>query len=234
MSCIKSEKQSVLVIGASRGIGAAVATRFVEEGFAVAGSYRGSGVPSGVTPITADVRDSESVRACVDAAVRELGSLDILVVASGITRDALLLRMGEEDLREVMEVNAIGPMLACRAALRPMLKQRRGSIVLISSMSVKYGVVGQTNYTASKGAIEAFARSLAREHGRQGIRVNTVAPGATDTDMMRDVPDAERDAMLEQIPAGRLGTPEEIADVVFHTALAGYMSGATVPVGGGI
>lgn len=144
------------------------------------------------------------------------------------------MRMSEEDLRAVFETNAFGPMLAAKAALRPMLKNRRGSMVFVSSMSAKYGVPGQTNYTASKGAIEAFARSLAREHAAQGIRVNVVAPGATDTDMMAAVPDAERSAMLAQVPMGRLGSASEVAQVIFDVSQATFMTGATVPVAGGI
>jgi 3-oxoacyl-[acyl-carrier protein] reductase len=225
---------TVLVVGASRGIGAATARRFLAGGYRVAGTHRGSGVPEGVVPFEADVTDAASVQEAVRAASSELGRLDTLVVCAGITRDGLLMRMSVDDLRVVMETNAIGPMLACKAALRPMLKQRGGSIVLVSSMSVKYGVAGQTNYTASKGALEAFARSLAREHGAQGVRVNVVAPGATDTDMMSSVPERERTAMLASVPLGRLGTVDEVAEVIFRTSCATYMSGATVAVGGGL
>jgi len=228
------QKKTALVVGATRGIGAATASRFLTEGYLVAGTHRGSGVPDGVMGLNVDIRDADAVQEAVKTATTELGRLDTMVVSAGITRDSLLMRMSADDLREVMETNAIGPMLACKAALRPMLKQRSGSIVLVSSMSVKYGVPGQTNYTASKGAIEAFARSLAREHGKQGLRVNVVAPGATDTDMMSAVPDEEREHMLEGIPMGRLGTVTEVADAIFHTSESTYMSGAVVSVGGGL
>ena len=223
-----------LVLGASRGIGAATARRLLGSGYRVAGTHRGSGVPDGVLPYEADMRDPASVNDAVAAVVKDLGRLDTLVVVGGITRDNLLLRMSIEEMREVLEVNTLGPMVACKAALRPMLRQRSGSIVLVSSMSVKYGVPGQTNYTASKGAIEAFARSLAREYAARGLRVNVVAPGATETDMMSAVPDAERDAMVAGIPMGRMGSADEIADVIALTADATYMSGAVVPVGGGL
>lgn len=225
---------STLIIGASRGIGAATAARFAAAGYRVAGTHRGSGVADGILPIEADVTDEASLQAAVKQTVSEFGSLDTLVVSSGITRDGLLMRMSAEDLRAVIETNTIGPILACKAALRPMLKQRSGSIVLVSSMSVKYGVPGQTNYTASKGAIEAFARSLAREYAKQGLRVNVVAPGATDTEMMEAVPDAERAHMIGEIPMRRLGTAEEIAEAILNTSEATYMSGATVAVGGGL
>lgn len=181
-----------------------------------------------------DIRDAASISAGVKEAASCLGSLDVLVVAAGITRDKLLLRMSEKDMSEVMQVNAIGPMLACKAALGPMVRQRSGSIVLVSSMSVKYGVVGQCNYTASKGALEAFARSMAREYADRNIRVNVVAPGATDTDMMANVSQKARAAMLEGIPLKRLGTAEEMASAIIHTAENTYMSGATIPVAGGI
>lgn len=226
---------TALVIGATRGIGAATVRQLRDAGYVTAGTHRAGGsVPEGVVPVEMDVRDGESIAIGVEAATEALGRLDVMVVAAGITRDKLLLRMSEEDISEVMQVNAIGPMLACKAALGPMMKQRGGSIVLVSSMSAKYGVAGQCNYTASKGAVEAFARSMAREYAGRGVRVNAVAPGATDTDMMADVSEQARTAMLEGIPLKRLGTPEEVASAVVHTAENTYMSGATIPVAGGI
>lgn len=228
-------KKTALVIGATRGIGAATAQGLLAAGYNTAGTHRAGGnVPEGVFPIEMDVRDGDSITAGVKSAAEALGGLDVLVVAAGITRDKLLLRMSEEDLTEVMQVNAIGPMLACKAALGPMMRQRNGSIVLVSSMSAKFGVSGQCNYTASKGALEAFARSMAREYAGRNIRVNVVAPGATDTDMMADVSEEARTAMLAGIPLQRLGTPTEIASAIIHTAENTYMSGATVPVSGGV
>lgn len=231
---VNPDQKTALVIGATRGIGAAVARHLAAAGYAVAGTHRGDKVPDSVTPIEMDIRDGESITAGFNAAVETLGRLDVLVVAAGITRDKLLLRMSEEDLTEVLRVNTIGPILASQAALKPMMRQRSGSIVLLSSMSAKYGVAGQTNYTASKGAIEAFARSMAREYASRGIRVNVVAPGATDTDMMSDVSEEALTAMLEGIPFKRLATADEIADAIVHTAENTYMSGAVVAVGGGI
>ncbi|MFD2024137.1 MULTISPECIES: SDR family NAD(P)-dependent oxidoreductase [Promicromonospora] len=227
--------RTALVIGASRGIGAATARGLLKVGYRTAGTHRGGGsVPTGTVGIEMDVRDAGSISAGVREAVALLGRLDVLVVAAGITRDKLLLRMSEQDLSEVMQVNAIGPMLACKAALEPMMRQRDGSIVLVSSISVKYGVAGQCNYTASKGALEAFARSMAREYADRNIRVNVVAPGATDTDMMANVSQQARAAMLEGIPLKRLGTADEMASAIIHTAENTYMSGATIPVAGGI
>lgn len=228
------QPQSVLVLGASRGIGAAVARRFVSEGHNVVGTYRQGGVPDGVSPFIADITDSEQVKAAIEFAATKHGPIDTLIVSSGITRDGLLMRLSEEDIRVVMETNTIGPMLAAKAALRPMLKRRSGSIVFISSMSVKYGVPGQTNYVASKAALEGFARSMAREYAAQGIRVNVVAPGPTETDMVQAMPEDARTGLVADVPMRRLGHPDEVADVVYLTSQATFMSGATVAVGGGL
>lgn len=235
MSEAETSASTALVIGATRGIGAATVRALQDQGYRTAGTHRAGGsVPDGVLPVEMDVRDADSIAAGVKQATALLGRLDVMVVAAGITRDKLLMRMSEEDISEVMAVNAIGPMLACKAALGPMMKQRGGSIVLVSSMSAKYGVAGQCNYTASKGAVEAFARSMAREYATRGVRVNVVAPGATDTDMMVDVSDEARAAMVAGIPMGRLGTSEEVATAIVHTAENTYMSGTTVSVAGGI
>lgn len=226
--------KTAFVIGASRGIGAATARRLLESGYKVAGSHRdGGSVPEGVIPVLLDIRSEASIAAGFATALEALGRLDVLIVSSGITKDGLLMRASEEDVHEIMTVNAIGPMLASKAALKPMMKQRSGSIVLVSSMSVKYGVAGQTTYTASKGAIEAFARSFAREYAGRGLRINVVAPGTTDTDMVSAMSDSDRQAMMSDVPMGRLARPEEIAEAIVNTAESTYMSGATVQVGGG-
>lgn len=234
MSSATTDQKTAFVIGATRGIGAATARRLVRDGYRVAGTHRGSGeLPDGVFGVEMDIRDDESIKAGFAAALAELGRLDVLVVSSGITRDGLLMRASEEDVLEVLRVNAVGPILASKAALKPMMKQRSGSIVLLSSMSVKYGVAGQTTYTASKGAVEAFARSMAREYANRGLRVNVVAPGTTDTDMVSAMSEQDREAMMSDVPMARLATPDEIADVIVHVAESTYMSGATVPVSGG-
>lgn len=226
---------SALVIGASRGIGAATAHALHKSGYRTAGTHRtGGSVPDGVVPVEMDIRDTESINRGVKDATEALGGLEVLVVAAGITRDKLLLRMSEEDITDVMQVNTIGPMLACKAALGPMMKQRAGSIVLVSSMSAKYGVAGQCNYTASKGALEAFARSMAREYASRNIRVNVIAPGTTETDMMASTSEEVRATMIAQIPLKRMGTPDEVASAIIHTAENTYMTGAVVPVAGGI
>lgn len=234
MSTMGKMEPTALVIGATRGIGAATARLLVEKGYKTAGTHRGTGaVPDGVVPIEMDIRSEESIKAGFAAALESLGRLDVLVVSSGITRDGLLLRVSEEDLLEVLRVNTVGPILAAKAALKPMTRQKSGSIVLLSSMSVKYGVAGQTTYTASKGAIEAFGRSMAREWATRGIRVNVVAPGTTDTDMVAAMSEDDRAHMMADVPMGRLATPAEIADAIVHTAESTYMSGSTVSVSGG-
>ena len=227
-------RKTCLVIGATRGIGAAVAQRFSQEAYLTAGTHRGAGdVADGIIPIEMDLRHDSSIVAGFAAALEALGGIDVLVVASGITKDGLLLRASEEDVNEIFRVNAIGPVLATKAALKIMLRQRAGSIVILSSMSVRYGVAGQTTYTATKGAIEAFSKSFAREYAGRGIRMNVVAPGATDTQMVAAMTAEDRSAMMAGVPLGRLATPLEIADAVFHTAQNTYMSGSVVSVSGG-
>ena len=226
--------QSVVVIGASRGIGAAIATEFAQHGHAVIGTHRGSGVPDGVTGVIADITDTAQIESALVFAAQTNGPVDVLVVASGITRDDLLIRMNEEKIREVMDTNAIAPILAVKSALKVMLRAKAGSIVLVSSISARLGVAGQTNYTASKAALEGFARSFAREYASRGIRINVVAPGPTDTDMIAVLNDEQKLAMASGVPLGRLGKPEEIANVVYWVSQSTFMTGTTVPVAGGL
>lgn len=226
--------RSVVVVGASRGIGAAVAARFVSKGHAVIGTHRGAGVPDGVTGVQADVRVAADMERVVDIAVSTLGRLDTLVVASGITRDGLLLRLDETAIREVLDTNLVGPVLAAKAALRPMLRQRSGSIVFVSSISAALGVAGQVNYTASKGGLDSATRSLAREYATRGIRVNAVAPGPTDTAMLAGTEPQALAAMSAAVPLGRIGRVEEVAEVVVDVSGWSWVTGAVVPVAGGL
>ncbi|MDB6425957.1 SDR family oxidoreductase [Curtobacterium sp. 20TX0008] len=222
-----------LVIGASRGIGAAVAARFSSLNYTVVGTHRGTGVPAGITGVEVDVTDLEAVTRTVEEVAAAHGRLDTLVFAAGITRDAPLLRMPLEAMEAVLRVNTLAPMVASKAALRPMLRQRSGSIVLLSSMSVKYGVAGQSNYVTSKSAVEGFVRSFAREYGPRHIRINAVAPGGTDTQMVADISDEARKKMIGDTPFGRLASAEEIADAIVSVSELTYMSGSVVPVSGG-
>lgn len=231
---VNDASQSTLIVGGSRGIGAAAVRRFVSDGHSVAATHRGSGVPSGADSILADLRDVASLEAAVSHVLETRGRIDNLIIAGGITQDALLLRQTDAQLRQVVETNLIGPIQAVKAGLKPMLRARAGSIVLVGSISARLGVAGQTNYTASKGGLEGFASSFAREYAGRGIRINVVAPGPTDTEMMSAVPDAERRAMEEAVPLGRLGRPEEIADVIYWVSQSTFLTGATIPVSGGV
>lgn len=222
----------MIVFGASRGIGAATATAFRDAGHRVVGTHRGSGVPDGVIGVEADVRDEEAVAAAVRTAAAE-GRLDVAVVNAAIAPQELLVRMTAASIREVLEVNLVGAMLATQQAVRVMNRQRSGSIVLVSSESARVGIPGSSHYTASKAALEGFMRSVMWEYGPRGIRINAVAPGPTETDMLAPMTEANRRSLLATIPLGRVGRPEEIADVIRWVAQSTYLTGAVVPVTGG-
>jgi 3-oxoacyl-[acyl-carrier protein] reductase len=227
--------RSVLVVGASRGIGAAIAQAFADGGDRVAGTHRGSGVPAGnVSAVQMDVTDDESVQRALAEVAESQGAPEIVVYNAGITRDALLVRMGEDEYRDVVETNQFGAFRVVRRVLKPMLRNRAGSIVLVSSVSARTGAAGQVNYSSSKAALEGLARSTAMEYAAKGIRVNVVAPGPTDTDMVAAVSDKAREHMINAVPMGRLGRPEEIAEVVVWVANATFVTGATIPVAGGL
>jgi 3-oxoacyl-[acyl-carrier protein] reductase len=225
---------TVLVIGASRGIGRAIAARYVALGHKVVGTHRAGGVPEGVLGVIADVSEAGALDQAVAETLAAHGRIDVLIVAAGITRDGLLLRMSDEDVADVINTNLVGPIRAARAVLRPMIRQRSGSMVFISSISAELGVAGQTNYTAAKGGLNSFARSLAKEYASRGIRVNVVSPGPTDTDMFADTPAEARLDLERAIPLGRLGRTEDVAEVVMDVAGWSWVTGAIVPVAGGL
>lgn len=233
----KEEKtQNVLVVGASRGIGLATAKKFKENNFSVFGTYRNDPkllIKNNIHPLRADINDENSIKIAIEKVISQ-GSIDILVIASGITRDNLLLRMSNENIEETITTNLVSPIKVVKAAIKSMLKQKKGSIVLVSSISGKIGVAGQTNYTASKAGLEGFSRSVAREYGSKGIRINVVAPGPTKTDMLATVPKENINEMIENVLLKRLGEPEEISDVIFWVSQSTYMTGATIPVSGGL
>ncbi len=236
-----------LVTGASRGIGQAIAHELGAQGAVVIGTATTEAGAKAIgdtlaaaghqgTGMVLDVTDADSVQSVVAAIGAEFGPVTILVNNAGITRDNLLLRMKDEEWEAVLDTNLGSVYRVTRACLRGMMKARRGRIINISSVVGTMGNAGQTNYAAAKAGMGGFARSLAREVGSRGITVNTVAPGFIDTDMTRALPEAQREALLAQIPLGRLGEPAEIARVVAFLAspAAAYITGETLHVNGGM
>ena len=212
--------KTVLITGGARGIGRATAIRLLADSYSVAFTYSSSGDaaaelmatdPDRLLAIPGDIRDESRNRAIVDEVVSRFGRIDGLVNNAGIRRDSLMYNMTAEQWAEVVETNLHGAFSMTRAVLVPMMKQRRGAIVNVASISGMHGVVGQTNYSAAKGGLIAMTKSLAREVARSGIRVNCVAPGLVETDMIAGLDsDAKRD-MIREIPIRRAITPEEVA-----------------------
>jgi NAD(P)-dependent dehydrogenase (short-subunit alcohol dehydrogenase family) len=222
-----------MVIGASRGIGAATVRKYRDEGYTVVGTHRGTGVEDGVHGLLVDVTDRASVRTAVKSVAKDFGRLDVLVYNAGVVRQDLLIRMREEDLRHVIDTNLIGAFFAVQEALLSMSKQRSGSIVLVSSESSRTGIPGASHYTASKAGLEGFARSAMRECASRNITVNVVAPGPTDTDMLAKVDPESFARLMADTPLGRPAQPAEIAEAIFAISRLTYMTGACVPVTGG-
>ncbi|HEX4234924.1 MAG TPA: 3-oxoacyl-ACP reductase FabG [Caldimonas sp.] len=238
--------QVALVTGASRGIGRAIAQVLAAKGFRVVGTATSEagaagigealGTHAGCRGIVLDVTDGNAAGAAIDAVVRDLGALHVLVNNAGITRDTLSMRMKDEDWDVVLATNLSAVFRASRAALRPMMKQRYGRIVNITSVVGASGNPGQANYAAAKAGVAGMTRALAREVGSRGITVNCVAPGFIETDMTRSLGEAQSAALLSQIPLGRLGQPIEIANAVAFLASpdASYITGTELHVNGGM
>src|SRR5437879_2363791 len=235
-----------LVTGASRGIGRAIATRLAEQGATVVAAARGDNAKAcadelraaghTVDALTLDVTDSAAVEAAPGDIARRYGRLDILVSNAGITRDQLLMRMKREDWDAVMATNLTATFVLAQAAMRPMLKQRGGRIIAVSSVVGQMGNAGQTNYAASKAGLEGFVKALAREVASRAITVNVVAPGMIETDMTRAIGDPARADLERQIPLGRLGTVDDVAAAVCFLASdeASYITGHVLAVNGGM
>ena len=237
--------QVALVTGASRGIGRAIATTLAERGFKVVGTATSESgavaigaalAPHGGRGLVLNVNDGAALEAAVDAIVKQDGGLHVLVNNAGITRDTLSMRMKDEDWDAVLDTNLKAVFRASRAAIRPMMKQRYGRIVSITSVVGASGNPGQANYAAAKAGVAGMTRSLARELGSRGITVNCVAPGFIATDMTHSLPEAQKAALLAQIPLGRLGQADEIASAVVFLASpgAGYVTGTELHVNGGM
>jgi 3-oxoacyl-[acyl-carrier protein] reductase len=228
--------RSVLVTGGNRGIGLAIATAFREAGDQVAVTYNSSEPPAGFLGVKCDVTDTAQVEAAFETIQEQQGPVEVLVANAGITRDTLLLRMSDEDWDSVIETNLAGAFRVARRAAKGMLRLRKGRIVFISSVVGMLGSPGQVNYAASKSGLIGMSRSIARELGSRGITANVVAPGFIETDMTAVLPEETQKQYLGQIPLGRFGLTEEIANAVRWLASdeAGYITGAVIPVDGGI
>ncbi len=236
-----------LVTGASRGIGLAIAIELGRQGAVVVGTATSPGGAEAIGKTLADngIQGRGAVlnvtdQASIDALLKEMeasgGMPGILVNNAGITRDNLLLRMREDEWDDIMDTNLKSVFRMTKSCLRAMTKARKGRIISISSVVGATGNPGQANYAAAKAGIVGFTKALAREVGSRNITVNTVAPGFIDTDMTRALPEAAREALLKQIPLGRLGSPEDIAHAVAFLASpqAAYITGATLHVNGGM
>jgi 3-oxoacyl-[acyl-carrier protein] reductase len=239
--------QVALVTGATRGIGRAIATTLAAAGATVIGTATtAAGAASigeylaaagnGGTGIALDVTDGAAVDAALADIETRFGAVAILVNNAGITRDNLLLRMKDDEWDAIMATNLKPAYRLAKAVLRGMMKARHGRIIQIGSVVGSSGNAGQVNYAAAKAALIGFTKSLAQEVGSRNITVNCVAPGFIDTDMTRALPEAQREKLLERIPLGRLGNPEDIAHAVAFLASpqAAYVTGATLHVNGGM
>ena len=247
MSGIEEKQAPVaLVTGASRGIGAAIALELAQRGYRVVGTATTAegaqrigaalSAHAGCSGAVLDVNDALSVDALIDSVVKEQGGLQVLVNNAGITRDQLAMRMKDDDWDAVLGTNLGAVFRVSRAAIRPMMKQRFGRIISITSVVGASGNPGQANYAAAKAGVAGMTRSLARELGSRGITVNCVAPGFIDTDMTAGLPEAQQKALLNQIPLGHLGRPADIAYAVAYLASpqAGYVTGQELHVNGGM
>jgi 3-oxoacyl-[acyl-carrier protein] reductase len=241
-----SEKIAI-VTGASRGIGQAVAFELGKMGATVVGTATSDKGADAISEfftsndikgkgMKLDVSDQESIDGVLKAVTDEFGVPTILVNNAGITRDNLLMRMKEDEWQSIMDTNLTSVFRMSKAVLRGMMKAKFGRIINISSVVGATGNPGQTNYSAAKAGMIGFTKSMAREVGSRGITVNSVAPGFIDTDMTRELPDEQKEALLSSIPLGRLGKPAEIAAAVVFLATdaGGYITGETLHVNGGM
>ncbi|MFM2481128.1 3-oxoacyl-ACP reductase FabG [Celerinatantimonas sp. YJH-8] len=233
-----------LVTGASRGIGKAIALQLVKSGATVVGTATSESGSAAISEylgehglgLVLNVTDNESINQLFSRVKESLGDIDILVNNAGITRDNLLMRMKDDEWDEIIATNLTSVFKLSKAVLRAMMKKRSGRVITIGSVVGSMGNAGQTNYSAAKAGILGFTRSMAKEVASRGITVNAIAPGFIETDMTRQLDEAQRDAILSQVPMNRLGQAEEIAKVVAFLASddAAYITGETIHVNGGM
>ena len=238
------QDQVVLVTGASRGIGRAIAESFLALGATVLGTATSESGAAAISEYLGDsgkgfvlnVTENESIEALFADIKKDFGSVDVLVNNAGITRDNLLMRMKDAEWDDIIGTNLTPIFKLSKAALRPMMKKRVGRIINVGSVVGTMGNAGQANYAAAKAGVIGFTKSLAREVASRGITVNTVAPGFIETDMTKALNDEQRAATLANVPAGRLGDPKEIAATVVFLASEGaaYINGETIHVNGGM
>ena len=238
--------KTAIVTGASRGIGRGIATLLASRGAQVVAAARGDNAAETVAEIqqaggraelaTADVTDPASIDALVGGTLERHGRIDILVNNAGIARDNLVLRMKRDDWDQVLATNLTAPFTAVQAVLRPMIKQRAGRIISISSVVGQMGNAGQANYAASKAGLIGFSKALAKEVASRNITVNVVSPGLIETDMTRGISDKAQGGWASVIPLGRLGTPADVAAAVCFLASdeASYITGQVLAVNGGM
>ena len=233
-----------LVTGGTRGIGRSVAATLHAAGARVALTGRSrdtadaaaAAIGEGAYAFACDVTDGDALRAAIAACEAQVGAIDILVNNAGVTRDNLLIRMTDEDWDAVLDANLKGAFIATQAVIKGMMKRRWGRIINLTSVVGLIGNKGQANYAASKAGLIGFTKSVAREYAGRGVLVNCVAPGFIDTDMTAALPEAARSALLEAIPLGRLGAPEDVAAAILFLASgqAAYVTGQTIVVDGGM
>lgn len=226
----------VLITGGNRGIGFAIAEKFLAAGDAVAVTARSGEGPQGSLTVRADVTDSSSLDTAIAEVTATLGPIAVVVANAGITKDTLLMRMSDEDFDDVIRTNLGGVFRVVKRCITSMVKAKYGRVVLISSVVGLYGSAGQVNYSSSKSALVGFARSLTRELGSRNITTNVVAPGFITTDMTNALDQAQIADYQKAIPLGRLADPSEVAEVVWWLTsdAASYISGAVIPVDGGL
>jgi 3-oxoacyl-[acyl-carrier protein] reductase len=228
--------RSVLVTGGNRGIGLAIARRLAADGASVTVTSRSGEPVEDLNTVQCDVTDTASVDAAFKAAEEQNGPIEVLVANAGITKDQLLALMSEDDFAGVLDTNLTGAYRVAKRAVRPMMRQRKGRLIFISSVVGLYGSGGQANYAASKAGLVGLARSLARELGSRGITSNIVAPGFVESDMTAVLSPERKEQILAAVPLGRYAQAAEVAGVVSFLAGpdAGYVTGAVIPVDGGL